>query len=234
MTPQAEPPDEVAERWLHNAAVSVTRTWPDVLVEDVKQELYIKWLEKFRYIKKYLDDPDEEKGRKYILRCLMGWGHDYAKRETAAIRQCSPDDLHPYGKAAIRMLLPILFDPESWTSFAAKGGDGTGGRSNRPVNEGGDVMAVYADLRRAWDQLEPEQVHLLMARYVNENEECYADLAASYGTSEVNMRKRVERALSALQKHMQGTSRYEAEKRRRAAQSNAAAQAQTRRNWNGE
>lgn len=232
MTPTAQPPDEFTERWLHNTAVSVCRSWPDVLVEDVKQELHLKWLEKYSYIKKYLDDADEQRGKAFVLRALNGWGNDYAKRETAAIRQCSPDDLSPYSKSSIRLMLPLLFDAESWSSFAAKGG--SDGPSNTPVNEGGTIMAVYADLRRAWAALDADLRHLLYVRYVNEDDQCYPALATELGISEEATRKRVERALSKLQQTMQGESRYEGENNRRKALSNAASQAATRKGWNGE
>lgn len=232
MTPTAEPPDDYTERWLHNVAVSVSRSWPDVLIDDVKQELHLKWLEKYAFIRRYLDDPDEARGKAFVLRALNGWGNEYARRETAAIRQCAPDDLSPYSKGSIRLMLPLLNDPESWSSYAAAGGEG--GRSNRPVNEGGDVLAVYADLRRAWDLLTREQRELLQARYVDDDDEIFPTLASELGISEDAARKRVERALSRLQQLMQGTSRYEGERERRRIQSNAQSQAQTRRNWNGE
>jgi DNA-directed RNA polymerase specialized sigma24 family protein len=232
MTPMPQPPDEFTERWLHNTALSVCRSWPDVLLEDVKQELHAKWLEKYSFIRRYLDDPDEARGKAFILRALKGWGNEYARRETAAIRQCSPDDLNPYSKGSIRMMLPLLRDPEAWSSFAAKGGEG--GPSGAPVNEGGTVMAVYADLTRAWGKLTTEQAVLLNMRYVADDDTCYPTIAAMFGITEDAARKRVERALSKLQQLMQGESRYEAEGARRRAQSNASAQAVTRRAWVGE
>lgn len=227
-----EPDDEqVALIW--SIAKSLGRQFhPDCDWQDIGQELFLKWYTDYKYLQRYLEDEDEKRGWALLSRSLRNEGLMYCKRERAALRGYSEIDEYYYSLASLRLLLPLLWDTDSVSSYAVRG-EKTG-RSMKPANEGGDFMAMKLDVELAWRRITQEQRDLLYDCWVEPVGESdalsYGLLAADEGCEPEAMRKRAERALTALQRQLGGPRPVE----RRKAVSNAAAQSQTRNDYGSE
>jgi DNA-directed RNA polymerase specialized sigma24 family protein len=201
-------------------ANSIANTWPDCDPRDLVQELCLQWLEHSDSIQPYLDDPDEKRGMAFLDTTLRRWAHAWCRKETAAVR--GNDDYQRYSASQVKLMLPSLFSPEAWGALAVSG---AGGKSNRPAREGGDSLATYADLTRAWELLSFEQQQLLFARWVCEDPGCFEPLADAWDVSVDVLRSRCSRALAYLVKLLAGKPLERPG--RRYTMSNAAAQSIT-------
>lgn len=205
-------------------ANSIASSWPDVDPRDLTQELCLLWLDHSDSLQGYLDDPDVRRGSAFLDKTLTRWAHGWCRKETALIR--GNDDYQRYSTAQVKLMLPSLFSPEAWGALAISG---AGGKSNRPAREGGDSLATYADLTRAWELLSREQQQLLFARWVCEDPGCFEPLAAAWDVSVDVLRSRCSRALAYLVKLLAGNPLERPG--RRVVMSNAAAQSMLGRDY---
>lgn len=75
----------------------------------------------------------------------------YAEKEKAARVGYDPDDVAWYSPALVEALMPLALD-DTFTGQVQTEDDGTKGRRGRkPANEGGDLLAMVMDVRRALD-----------------------------------------------------------------------------------
>jgi hypothetical protein len=201
--------------------------------EDVRQHLHVEWLSASSLFNSYVLAND--KGS--ILVSLARWAGDYCQKETEQ-RDSTRKDQFYYSREQLKALLPYVDTPEHWTSLAAPSVDEGGGRSKSDPAVGGTLMAVYADLRRAWEQLEMVERILLRNRFPQGTPTAYKLLASSLKaqgvTDEADARKRVERALSKMCRTMGGIRRQRGESAGgRRAVSNATAAAVLSNQYNG-
>lgn len=225
-------PDAEQQSWLRNIATSLCRSFPLVEREDMEQQLHLLWYEKWDVLRKFLAMPDEEKGKAHVLKCLRLWGIEYARSETAMIRGWRVEDMQHYSPRSVAEMLPFLFDPESWSSIAAKGGEGPA--SPKLKNQAGDALAIYADLTKAWGGVRDVDRDVLHRRFVAGVD--LEVLAGQWGVNEDTARKRCERALQRLAERMSGLQHTRVSQlapRGRRAVSNTRAQAMTGEHWSG-
>lgn len=227
------PPDREQRLWIKNIAYSVNATYPEVDVEDIQQQLYLEWFENWDAIKGYVTVDDDGKGKAQLLTAMQRWAIAYAKRERAAMLGFNPDDQVAYSKPQLRDMLPLVESPESWSSFAAEGGDRSGGRSTADPAEGGTRLAMYADLRRAWERLTDEERVILRLRYFGASEESWEALGELLDVTPDAARKRCERALGKMQRFLSGEVRERGGDVARRVLSNAQAVALQSGYWEG-
>lgn len=217
-------------------AHSVARLWPDTSPEDLRQELCLGWMESAQRAEErgviswedYWNRQDEPDALQKLNRSLINYANAWCRKETAAIR--GNDDYQQYSRFALRQMLPALYQPEAWGSLAVHG---AGGKSGKPAREGGDALASYADLTRAWDMLSTEHKFLLEIRYVDEMADWQTLVMAEYGCTEQAAAKRVSRALDALERNLAGQPLRSGPLDRRLVMSNAAAQSNLHRGYDG-
>lgn len=217
-------PDKDEQEIIYNVAQSFRRSYSQIDVDDVYQSLMLRWYERFERFSDYLSLPEEEK-RPLLIRTFTNLGIDYCRREVSELAKLHPntDDFYGYSRVQIQKMLPFVEDLNAWSSLAA--GERTPGAKQDPAL-GGNMLAHYADLRTAWDVLSGSDRSLLRLKFVEGLE--YVEIEEKTGLSEANGRKRVERAVSKMQKAMG------CDVRGRKAMSNAAAQVATRRGYEGE
>jgi DNA-directed RNA polymerase specialized sigma24 family protein len=131
-----------------------------VEIADVSQELWL--LSLTRNLHRYLNDEDEEKGKAQLRTALHNHAKRFANEQKAQAEGFLYSDIHWYSAATIRDILPSVWDYDEWQG----GASGDGIRSTLPANEGGNRMAMLADVKGAVDKLDQQALDILYSRYV--------------------------------------------------------------------
>lgn len=203
-----------------NISASFSASYPEVDRDDIRQELFLKLLEL----------PDSEYETAQVVQSLTNAAINYCEREVRVLYPASSDQYY-YSRDQIKELLPYVHHAERWSSFAKIGEQGQG-RSNRDPAEGGDALAVYADVRRGWEALSAHERAILTHRYIEPSPTPYDALAALLDVSEEAARKQVSRAVGRMQRAMGGRKHKPAQTRK--VLTNAAAQSITSHQYGGE
>ncbi len=202
---------------------TMRRFWRHVEREDVKQELVLWVLTHERKVEQYLDEEREHS----LVKALEHAGLAYAQREKAAQAGYHTDDLFYWQVEEIEALLSSMFSDEA-RLHPPSSDDGTGGRSNRPPNEGGNWIATLADLSRAYGKLDEETKRVLRLVYGEDQKRAW--VAEAMGVSDTTISNRINRGLRAMHRELGGerpTRHRDQVTGSRTALSNAAARALT-------
>lgn len=206
-----------------NIARSLANTSKQLDEHDIVQHIVLRWMDRWEELLPFVEEDHDGN----LITSLRNLGRDFVRKELRQLNGLArPDDLYFYSRAQLKELLPLVESPEVWSNVAAKSAEQTHSKQDPAV--GGNALATYADLRVAWEGLLTEQRGVLRARYVKGLE--YEQLSLIMDLDEALVRKRVERALTAMQKTLGGAARA---KPRRVVLSNAAAQAVTRLAYTG-
>ena len=209
------------------------RTW--VSFPDVAAHLWLFAVNSEDRLAEYMS---RKEGPRIVAKILNQEARTYAIKERAAVSGYSPEDLTWYSLAQIRRILPDVFDYQDWQSFQTGSA-----RGSKPVaNATGDRLATILDVSVALTKLQEDQVNILSWYYREANSlEWIAD---QLDISEEAARKRLERALKALQNELGGprpvdpyeavNGQFDTRTKGRKAVSNTAARAATDNAWGGE
>lgn len=130
---------------------------------DIQQELYIWYLSHRQKVSAWEEehDGDEKVIQRLLTRSLRNAGEKYCRAEKA--QQCgySVEDEYFYSIGQMADLLQVAFDP-SWMAPAV---DVTHDSAKRPPQEGGNLVAMVADVNRAFDSLPAWEQALLRRVY---------------------------------------------------------------------
>ena len=220
---------------IRGVALSFSRTY-FVDKQDIEQHLVEMFLIRYPKLVGYLDDEDVARGRAYFLRSMMNFATVFCRRERASEIVQNPEDLFLYTKSHIKGLLPFVNTMERWAGLESHGDRAAGSNKADPAT-GGNTLAAYGDLRRAWAKLEDEDREILGNRFHSTGEIPYSMIAEDMGLDEVIIRKRVERAVGRMQRLMGGVPRQMRRNRvdpdRRKVRTNAHANSILRNQWGG-
>lgn len=156
----------------------------------------------------------------------------FLKKEDQASYGYSEDDVFNYPVELVRELLSNVFNYQDWQSFGVKG-DGQP-RQKVQANQTGDVLAMYADIKVAFEKIDWDQQQILLWTY---RDTWTAEMIAS--ELDITMeaaKKRVTRAVKAVQRRLGGkpySDMRQGFSGRRAPSGTAESLAQTERDWNG-
>lgn len=172
----------------------------EVDIEDLRQEAAVWWYGPGqRYLARYLaEDENHVRLRRSVWRFVAR----FAEKERAAKRGYSPADQLSYSAGMIVQLLPVAVDPDG---IPDGGGVHEGPKPKGNLAEGGDILAMLVDVRRAIGALTFEdQTFLVLA----EDLACDWDrIAANTGTLADSCRRRhnriVERMVRFLNRDME-------------------------------
>lgn len=155
----------------------------DVEFEDLTQEAAVWWYGTGqRYLQTYLDD-DAKHVR--LRRSLWRWCARYAERERAQRRGYNPADQAAYSAARVFSLLPVALDPDG---LPDGGGMKEGPRPKGNLAEGGDVLAMLVDVRRAVTALDfDDQTFLVLCEDLGQD---WNRIAANSNTLPDSVRRR--------------------------------------------
>lgn len=173
-----------------------------------------------------------ERGMASLYHLMTRAANGHLKKEDQAAYGYSQEDVFVYPVALVRELLANVFNYEDWQSFGAKG-DGQP-RRKAQANMTGDDIAMYADVKNAFDKLEWGQRQVLLWTYRDTwTAEMIGD---TLGIAEEAAKKRVTRAVGAIQRKL-GSKPYSDMRQgfdgRRRAFGNGDALAQTERDYEG-
>lgn len=215
---------------VQQVARSVSDNYPSyVSLDDTEQAIWLFVLQKRGSLERLLKQESwEAKLRATMTRVA----HTHCLKEEGAVNGYSSEDTFDYSIDVIKVLLPDVFDHEDWQSFATFG-DGQP-KSKGQANMTGDRTAMLVDVSKALKALPEEQYNTLVWAY--KYHWTHHDLAAELDISSEAARKRVERALGALQRTLGGKSPADMRRGfsgRHKRFANTEAQHTTERDWNG-
>lgn len=216
-------------------ATSLYRQYRGVDVEDIRQELFDWFLRNPGKAREYVEHDDPRQGGRLIGTALMHRGRRFCLREQAAATGYRFEDLAFYSVEQLdKELLPCLFNPEDWASPPKLERGEIAGRQD-PAH-GGNWVASLADVADAFAKLDAEDRMLIRLRY--EEDMPQTRIAKRLATTDQWVSDALARARARMV-HLLGGERpiYAEDEIRvgsRRALSNAAAQAATRHQWEGE
>lgn len=225
------PPNADHRRLVENIARSFAQSYKDVPVEDIIQNCYLLWYENWKWLERYVLDEDQNRGKANLVRSITNWCATYCSTETDAI--LGESDATRYPRKVLTELLPFVLSPEAFSTLAVVR-DPNEVRSKSDPALGGDALASYADLTRAFGMVSDEHKSMIVRRFVMGQP--YEEIAHDLDVDESTARKRVSRSVSAVQRKMGQVARAREPEpsQGRRAMSNAAAQSMTGRQWAGD
>lgn len=189
----------------HAAVASATRQLMSryrghVSYEDVQQECYV-WLLS-NYHKAVLWREEREHPEQMIVKALRNAGEKYCRNEKAEHDGYLPEDEFFYSIPMVRDLLILSFDKD-WMMPGSVQLDAV--RSGTPSNEGGNLMAMVADVGRALSTLAPHDREVLSRVYdTKDPDQEIAVLALEWDVTTKAADMRVRRTLGRLRAALGG------------------------------
>ena len=183
---------EQYENLVANIAYEFSRKFQMVEVNDIRQELWVWFLEHPNKVKTW-ESLDGKQATKLIARSLRNAAKDYCQKEKAARVGYRVEDNYYYDKELVEMLLPAVLRGDMVAPALTE----MGYQSTKKVaSEGGNWFAMVGDINRALYKLASEQYYVLCLRFQEGNDN--ATMATELEISEDAARMRVNRAINSL------------------------------------
>jgi RNA polymerase sigma factor (sigma-70 family) len=184
-----------------NVSYSKHKDYPMVPREDIIQELWLWFLEHPNKVDEWSKMDDQKVATKLINRSLHNRAHDFCQKEKARTVGYELTDLSYYHRDVVEEILPsILTDDWSQPVFSDVNGD----RKTFAPSEGGNLMAMQADVSYAFERITLQHQEVLLQWYLNGRNS--KDLGNALGVTSENARMRVTRAIDAIIKKLGGRS----------------------------
>lgn len=173
--------------------------------EDVRQECYVWLLENHSRVQQWREDRTEEAAQKSIVASMRNAVDRYCRKEKANAEGYSPEDEFFYSIPQVAELLRTYFDPDWMVPGGIVYDDRTTG--GRPPSEGGNLMAMVADVGRAYEDLPAHDRTVLREVYGSgEPADNISVLAVELGISFTAAEWRVRRVVGRLREKLGGPS----------------------------
>lgn len=167
---------------------------------DIRQQLWLWFFEHPNKVKLW-ESYDAKETTKIIARSLRNAAKDYCQKEKARFSGYNIDDVYYYDRQIIELILPTVLRgdaiPPQWQDldlFVFK---------KKVLSEGGNLMAMAADVDRALRKLKPEQLSIIYLRFGDGCDN--TTLARELSVSEDAARMRVNRAMNNLMNILGGS-----------------------------
>lgn len=148
---------DTVSRFAKIAAIDTYRRYAQYVdKDDLLSEIHVYMFgDGRRHIAKWSQDPED--GEYRVKRALYAVAKLYCENEKAARCGYHPDDVAWYSPGNLVDLIPLATDPEFDGHHAGDDGEG---RGKGPANEGGNLLAMVMDVRRAVARVgtDPDQV----------------------------------------------------------------------------
>jgi len=191
----------------HSAVASATRILTSryrdhVAFEDVQQECYLWLFKNYHKAERWRSEHGDRHAERTLTKALRNAGERYCRAEKAEHDGYLPEDEFFYSIPMVRDLLALSFDPE-WMLPGSIQLDRIS--SGTPSNEGGNLMAMVADVRRAFQTLHEHDRELLTRVYgVKDPDQEIALLALDWGCTSKAADSRLRRILGRLRAALGG------------------------------
>jgi DNA-directed RNA polymerase specialized sigma24 family protein len=133
-----------------------------VELEDLQQEGYLWCLQNPGKVADWVEDG--RRGMAVLHTALYHHMHKYTMKERYRKDGTQPGDYYFYQRAVITELLPEAFEDEPNYGSSSSDLNATV-RSGKPLSEGGDRMAMLADIRSALGALNPDELAIVRKKF---------------------------------------------------------------------
>lgn len=184
-------------------AASKHKEFPMVATDDIEQELWMWFITHPAKTKEWGELESKKDSTKLFTRSLNNHANRFCQYEKARSVGYEVVDLTFYQRSVVEQLLPSVLSGD-WSQPIYF--DMTSDRHTQAPNEGGNLMAMQADISRAFEHISETHQNVLLQWYLhNRNSK---DLAKIFQTNEKTARMRVTRAIDAIIKKLGGHSFY--------------------------
>jgi len=164
-----------------------------VEVADLRQELWLWFLEHPKKLKHWEKEHDEKNLSKLVAKSLRNAAKDYCQREKAKALGYRIEDNYYYDKQLLEAILPAVFTgsrtPPSLTDMGYS-------NTKKVLSEGNNWLAMCADVDKALTKMSLEQWDILRTRYAHGLE--ITKMGEELNASQDAVRMRINRALNTL------------------------------------
>lgn len=173
-------------------AYEFSRKYKMLDVQDIRQELWVWFLEHPNKVKSW-EKIDDKESVKLVARSLRNCAKDYCQKEKARIAGYNVEDNYYYDKQVLEFILPAVLRGDATSpSLLDLGFTAT----KKVASEGGNWFAMVSDVDKALSKLNEEQFNIIYLRFGDGSNN--ATLAQELSISEDAARMRVNRAMNSL------------------------------------
>jgi RNA polymerase sigma factor (sigma-70 family) len=181
------------------------KEYPMVPRQDIIQELWLWFAEHPNKLKEWHSLENKKDATKLFARALHNAASKYCQYEKARTSGYEVADVFFYKREIVEELLPLVLSDEWVTPNNEQ--DLNSDRGKKAPNEGGDLMALQADISKAFNQLKEDQQNILYLWYQsNRNSKDLSKLIQV--PNERAARMRVTRAIDAMIRKLGGFAFY--------------------------
>lgn len=127
-------------------------------LEDIQQELRLWIITHPQKVDEWREEHSDQTADRLLARSLRNHGEKFCRREKAAYCGYETDDEFFYSIQMVADLLELWFDPEYMIPGSIELGQTSSGK---PANEGGNLMAMVADVGRAYESMSQKDKDVL-------------------------------------------------------------------------
>lgn len=185
----------VIERYdnlVSHIAYQFSRKYSMLDVQDIRQELWVWFLEHPNKVKSW-EKMDDKESVKLIARSLRNCAKDYCQKEKARIAGYNVEDNYYYDKQVLEFILPAVLRGDTTSPSMLELGFSA---TKKVASEGGNWFAMMADVDKALKKLNEEQFNIVYLRFGDGSDN--GTLAKELSISEDAARMRVNRAMNSL------------------------------------
>lgn len=179
-----------------------------VTYSDIQQECYLWLLTHQDKVTHWRETLDTRHSERTIIKALRNAGERFCRSEKAHFEGYSPDDEFFYSLPWVADLLQLSFDPEYMIPNGIELSQPTSGK---PASEGGNLVAMVADVSRAFAGLPAPDRDLLRRVYEGDDNhvrDMFAELSLEWDCSYSAAQSRVRRVVGRLRAALGGASPY--------------------------
>ena len=180
------------ESLVKTVAYSKHKDFPMVAKEDIEQELWMWFITHPQKTKEW-GEMNKKEGTRLFVRSLNNQASRYCQQEKAKTVGYEMVDLTFYQRSVVEQLLPSVLSGD-WNQPVYF--DVTSDRHTQAPNEGGNLMAMQADISRAFEMIPESQQNIIYQWHLNNRNS--KDLAKVMNANEKTARMRVTRAIDAI------------------------------------
>ncbi len=175
--------------------------------EDVRSELTIWLATHYDRARRWREEHSEKHAERTLIRALRNAGEKYCRNEKAQVEGYSTEDEFFYSIPMVADLIQLYFDDEWMIPTGLELTKTTGGK---PAAEGGNLMAMVADVGRAYEALPKPDRDLLEEVYGGHRpvSDAIANKALLWGCSHSAANSRIRRVVGRLRANLGGPSPY--------------------------
>jgi RNA polymerase sigma factor (sigma-70 family) len=174
-------------------AYEFSRKFHMIDVDDIRQELWIWFLEHPKKIAHWEKEYDEKNRTKLVARSLRNAAKDYCQREKAKVLGYRVEDNYYYDKQLLEAILPGVFNgTRTPPSLSDMGYSNT----KKVLSEGNNWLAMCADVEKSLNKINKEQYLILSYRF-NDGLEI-TKIAEELSITQDAARMRINRAMNML------------------------------------